>query len=372
MNSKWKRVALIGAGGIAKNFSKALAELPNVQLVAASARTPGKAAAFLADTHGAVPYTDTAQMLQVAKPDFAVDCSPSGNHLSNIQLCASLGVHILSEKPVVMNYQQLEQAVEAVVRGGIKAGGIFQHRFLPAYLSLRDAIKSGRFGMLSAVNICLPWYRKPEYYAQGEWRGKPESDGGAVMNQGSHEIDIALWLASASVNLAVGENPIAKLVAFTSNVAHQGLITVEDTASVSVQFRNGALGSWHFTTAANGKADGVKTVSVYGSEGMVVIAGNAVREWNFLTELPGDEAIRSGAGMQSTGNAASNPLAINHGLHKENIAAFVRWLNGEGEFELDLIGAGMAPIVADLICKSNGASLSPPSLVELAARLKAK
>ena len=371
--SALRRAVILGAGGIAGKFKAALAEIEGVRLVAASARTPGKAAAFLAgvnDEQGrlARSYIDSREMLQRERPDFAIDCSPSGAHFDNILLCAEEAVDLLSEKPIVMGMHQLQDAVAAAAEAGIKVGGVFQHRYLPCYQELHAALAEGRFGRLSAINVCVPWFRGEQYYRSGEWRGKPESDGGAVMNQGSHEVDLALWLGSAALRLPRGQNPVEMLSAFTSNVAHQGLITVEDTATVNVLFRNGALGSWYFSTAANSKEEGAKSVSVFGSGGSVVIAGNAVARWDFVEELPKDAEIRSRCGVSTSGNASKNPLAIAHGPHRANVEAFMAWLDGDDGFELDIVGAGMAPVTIDAIyesAKTGGSVVAPSNLGHL-------
>ncbi len=106
------RVAIIGAGGIAGKIKDALAEIPRTYLVAASARTPGKAQSFLAGCKDDLGdpsrgYTNNEEMLHREHPDFVVDCSPSGLHPDNILLCAKMHTNILSEKPVVMNLRQL-------------------------------------------------------------------------------------------------------------------------------------------------------------------------------------------------------------------------------------------------------------------------
>lgn len=377
VHSGCQRVALIGTGGIAGKFRDALKEIPSVALVAGCARTPGKATTFLngvSDDAGqpARGYTDAEEMLRTEHPDFVIDCSPSGVHAVHIKLCAAVGVDLLTEKPIVMNGEQLHEAVEVVAAAGILVGGIFQHRFLRCYQELHAAISAGRFGQLSAINIAVPWYRGASYYQAGEWRGKPESDGGAVMNQGVHEVDLALWLASAAMRLPHGQNPVEMLSAFSTNVAHKDVISVEDTATVSVRFRNGALGSWYFTTAANGAQEGAKSLSVFGSEGSVVIAGNAVSRWDFVNELPTDAEIRAELGVSSGGNASKNPLAISHGPHRANIEAFMTWRDEGGEFDLDLVGAGLAPVTVASIYKSAGSEgtvLAPPNLGHLVSRL---
>lgn len=372
-----QRAALIGTGGIADKFKLALGEIGNVELVAGCARTPGKATAFLQgvfDDTGqpARGYTDAREMLQAEQVDFAIDCSPSGSHADHIRLCAEMGVDLITEKPIVMNADQLRAAVDAVVSSGILVGGVFQHRFLRCYQALHAAICSGRFGKLSAINIAVPWFRSDRYYRTGDWRGKPESDGGAVMNQGVHEVDIALWLASAALGLPHGQNPVEMLSAFTSNVAHADVISVEDTATVNVRYRGGALGSWYFSTAANGMQEGAKSLSVFGSGGSVVIANNAVTRWDFVEEAPEDEQIRAELGVSTSGNASKDPHAIAHGPHRANLEAFMRWRETGGEFDLDLVGAGLAPVTVDAIYSSargEGTVLAPPNLSHLVDRL---
>ncbi len=184
-------------------------------------------------------------------------------------------------------------------------------------------------------------------------------------------MDLAPWLAAAAMQLPHGHNPVAMLCAFSGNVAHKGLISVEDTATVSVRYRSGAVGSWFFSTAANGAQEGAKSLSVFGSRGSVVISGNAVTRWDFVDELSTDAAIRDELGVSTSGNASKDPWAIGHGPHRANIEAFMEWRAGSGEFELDLIGASLAPVTVDAIYRSaanSGETIAPPNLGHLVSQ----
>ena len=148
-------------------------------------------------------------------------------------------------------------------------------------VKLREAMEQGRFGRLVMGTVRVRWCRPQAYYDQDDWRGTWAQDGGVLTNQASHHVDLLEWM------MGDVESVFAKSTTALVD------IEAEDTAVVTLKFKNGALGIIEATTAARPK-DLEGSISVLGETGTVEIGGFAVNQmktWNFLNEHEGDDQV---------------------------------------------------------------------------------
>ena len=78
------------------------------------------------------------------------------------------------------------------------------YRFFPLVQALAEDLHSGRFGRLLGGNVKVRWGHDQAYYEQGAWRGTWEQDGGALMNQTIHALDLMTWLLGSPVTDVFG------------------------------------------------------------------------------------------------------------------------------------------------------------------------
>jgi len=181
---------------------------------------------------------------------------------------------------------------------------------------LKNAINEKRFGKIYLVNINVFWTRPQEYYDQDAWRGTWEFDGGALMNQASHYIDLLDWLIG----------PVASVQAMTETLARD--IEVEDTAVMNVKWRSGAVGSMNVTMLTYPKnLEG--SITIIGEKGTAKIGGVAVNEvlhWEFEEATEADKTIGD-ASYETT-----SVYGFGHPLYYENVIQVMR---GEVKPETD-------------------------------------
>jgi UDP-N-acetyl-2-amino-2-deoxyglucuronate dehydrogenase len=166
------------------------------------------------------------------------------------------------------------------------------------------------------VNINVFWTRPQAYYDQDAWRGTWEFDGGALMNQASHYVDLLDWLIgpveSVSANIATLERDIE----------------VDDTATLSVRWRSGALGSMNVTMLTWPKnLEG--SITIIGEKGTVRVGGiavNEIQQWDFEDAQPEDESI------QTANYETTSVYGFGHPLYYDNV---IKTLYGEAEPETD-------------------------------------
>ena len=317
------RVVIIGIGAIAELIAVALREVPQARLVAGSCRTEAKGRKF-AEQFACAWHGDTESMLDKERPDVAIVATPSAAHLKAVLACAARKIHVVCEKPLEITPARVRQMIDATSRAGVRLGAIFPQRFNPVNLAIRDAATAGRFGNLAVIHAAMPWWRDDAYYAPNRWQGKIALDGGgALMNQAIHTVDIMQWLAAATMpNLRPDENPVAEVFAVTAKRGHdEKLIEVEDTASVILKFRNGAVGQ---LLAATSMYPGVpRRLQISGRDGFAEVFEDQLTTFQFRDERAGDAATREKFGQRTThGGGASNPMAMSHENHRRNLADF--------------------------------------------------
>lgn len=283
------KVAMIGCGRIAHKHVEAL--LNNVQgvvlhtacdVVASLAEgiarqyTGGLAAAGLPVS--AVPScTDYRQL--VGNPDIqaVVIATESGKHAEIALAFLQAGKHVLVEKPMALSTADADAMMAMAAKHKVTLCVSHQNRFNPAVRKLREAVEAGRFGRLVAGNARILWNRNQGYYTQAPWRGTYEQDGGCLMNQCIHNIDLLQWM--------LGGEP-QTVQAMLGNYLHP-YIEAEDYGSIQIRFAGGAIGNVEGTVCVYPQ-NLEETLTLIGEKGTVVIGGvalNKVQVWQFADNL---------------------------------------------------------------------------------------
>ncbi|MDA8212054.1 MAG: Gfo/Idh/MocA family oxidoreductase [Clostridia bacterium] len=268
---------IIGCGRIAPKHAEAIIALEEAELVAVCDIDANRVRDF-ETKYRAKGYDDYEQLL--ANPDVQVVniCTPSGLHAEIGIAAARAGKHVMVEKPMAMNLKEANALVKACEEAGVLLAVVHQNRFNSAVKQLRGAVEEGRFGRLTHGSAVIRWNRNDNYYAQAPWRGTWSQDGGCLMNQSIHNIDLLQWMMG----------PVESVFAYTAT--HLRKIEAEDNAVAVLRFKHGALG---VIEAANTiyPTNLEETLNIFGETGTVVLGGIAVNKievWRFGEE--GEEA----------------------------------------------------------------------------------
>jgi UDP-N-acetyl-2-amino-2-deoxyglucuronate dehydrogenase len=310
------RFAVVGCGRIATNHFAALREhAQDAELVAVC--DPDRAALDKAvAATGARGFDNLGALLDEAQPDITVLCTPSGLHSQQAIKVAQRGCHVVTEKPMATRWSDGLDMVRACDEAGVRLFVVKQNRRNATLQLLKRAVEQGRFGRIFMVTINVFWSRPQQYYDSARWRGTWEFDGGALMNQASHYVDLIDWLVG----------PVESVQAYIATLARN--IQVEDTATVGVRWRSGALGSINVTMLAYPK-NFEGSVTILGEHGTVRIGGvavNEIQQWQFADSRPEDKDV--GAANYTT----TSVYGFGHPLYYENV---IKALRGECEPETD-------------------------------------
>jgi predicted dehydrogenase len=197
------RFGIVGCGVISGTHGKALQRLQEeglATLVAAADQDKARAEKFTGEFGGAA-CGSLDQLLARDDIDAVTICTPSGMHGRMAVQAAKAGKHVLSEKPLDVWIDAVDEAIAATTAAGVVYGGIFQERFTADAQKLKRAVDSGAFGEIVLACAETKWYRGQDYYNSGSWRGTWELDAGVFSNQGIHSLDKVQWLAGEVVEV---------------------------------------------------------------------------------------------------------------------------------------------------------------------------
>lgn len=314
---------IVGCGMIANFHAKAIEAIPGAKLVACQSRRL-ESAEKLANEHGGKAYDDLDQMLEDPNVNVVTICTPSGAHLEPAIRAANAGKHLIIEKPLEITLKRCDKIIESCRKNGVLLSTVFPSRFHRASLLLKQAIDKGRFGTLTLGDAYVKWFRTQEYYDSGQWRGTWNLDGGgALMNQAIHNVDLLTWLMG----------PVAEISAQTATLAHDR-IEVEDVATASLKFANGALGVIEASTAAFPGM--LKKTEIHGSDGSVVIEEEDIKVWQFRKMTARDKKIiEEFSSVTETGGGAADPSAIGFAAHEKQFRDFIRAIKSGQPLAID-------------------------------------
>lgn len=278
--------ALIGCGRIAVNHVKAVAN-NNLNFVAMCDIDDSKFDIMLnkADC-GAFPeterYSDYKKMLEDhPEIELVAIATESGKHASIALDCIEKGKNLIIEKPIAMSIEDAEAIIARAKEKGVKVSACHQNRFNVAVQKTRAAVESGRFGKLSHGSINVRWNRNKDYYNQAPWRGTWAEDGGCLMNQCIHGIDLLRWM--------MGDD-VVEVYGATRQQFHDYL-EAEDVGVAVVKFASGAVGTIEGTTNVYPK-NLEETLYLFGENGTVKIGGTSTNNldvWDFADETEEDQ-----------------------------------------------------------------------------------
>jgi predicted dehydrogenase len=280
-------IALIGCGRISfKHIEGFVSNSETVRLIASCDLTIDRAKRKAEEYEKYLPesnveiYEDYKKMLVQCNPDIVTIATESGKHRSVAVNCLNAGCHVICEKPMALSTQDADIMIETAERAGKKLAVCFQNRYNAPIQKLRAALEAGRFGRILHGMVQIRWNRNDAYYAEAPWRGTWAMDGGTLMNQCTHGIDLLQWM--------LGEDAV-RVQAQTRRFLRP--IEAEDFGAAVVEFKNGSVG------IIEGSADVYptninETLSIFGEKGSVVIGGLAVNRpeiWRFAdVDIEGD------------------------------------------------------------------------------------
>jgi UDP-N-acetyl-2-amino-2-deoxyglucuronate dehydrogenase len=257
-------IGLVGCGAISTQHVEAIAAVDGLRLGAVASASEARARSV--GTRSGVPWTTSVEEL-LDRPDIdaVAILTPSGLHPSHAIAALERGKHVLVEKPIALSVDDAEAVIDAADRRGLTLATVSQRRFEPVMQALHRGVESGAFGTISLILAEGLSMRPQSYYDSAAWRGTTALDGGVLMNQAIHLVDLVRWLGG----------PVRSVAAHVATRTHA--MEAEDTATVSLAFESGVLGSIVATTSA--VVESPAELRIVGDAGTARIVGERPVEW---------------------------------------------------------------------------------------------
>ncbi len=276
-------VGLIGCGFIAQKHVQALCQLDDFKVRAFADPDDVRLRAlfdiYFASCSGAklasVPKmtSDYMKILEDPAIDVVVVSLPSGLHGSVAQSALMNGKHVIVEKPLALSVNELTHLQTLSEKTGKQLAVCHQKRFYPHLREIKNLLQNGVIGRVVLAEMALVYNRNPEYYSNSSWRGTWLMDGGMLLNQAVHNVDMLVWLLGAPV---VVHGTISRQLR---------AIETEDTAAAVFTMPNGSLATIAATVCAQ-PSTSFERLAIYGTEGWLVLSGKRFEHYD-VWSVPG-------------------------------------------------------------------------------------
>ena len=305
------RFGIVGCGGIARWHASAVQKIEKAKL-AAVADSSAEQSEKWGKMYNVPWFADLGDMLGADIVDAVCICTPSGFHAQLAKQALLADKHVVVEKPMAITPDSMAQLLRAEEKSRAKICVISQLRFSPDIIEAKKYIDEGAIGKIVLADLSMKYYREPSYYKDSGWRGTIAMDGGALMNQGIHGVDLLRFLCG----------DIREIYARSATLVHN--IEAEDTLSAAFLLESGGMGV--MTVATSAYPGHKMRLEICGTEGSIILEEDRL----ILAETKSGVKIKRDGGGKC---GASNPFDIDFDLHLRQIDSFVEVLSSGGPFE---------------------------------------
>lgn len=229
------KVAIIGCGNIFPMHAQSIVSRSDAELVAVC-DVKEERAIEKAKIYGCNYYTDYLEMFEKESLDVVHICLPHYLHAPVTIDAAKRKLHILTEKPMAIHYEDAVEMIETAKDNDVVLGVIFQNRYNPGSQLIKSMLDNGELGAIKSGKLSVTWDRSDEYYQNSDWKGTWEKEGGGVIiDQAIHTMDLMRWFVNSELKY---------VDATISNRAHE-IIEVEDAAEGVIAYTNGVVTAFH-------------------------------------------------------------------------------------------------------------------------------
>ncbi len=248
-------VAIVGAGGIAREHADAYRRIPEARVTHVADVDAARARA-IAQSLDAAWTTDVPSVLAAADVDALDICTPSETHAPLTIAAAEHGKAIHVEKPAALALADFDAMVAAAERHGVSLMVGQTARFQPVHMQIAQEIAAGTIGRLRALHVT--WYAGHVW--EGGWRAwqlDVARSGGHPVHNGVHALDLAVWLFG---------QPVARVFARgTPTFAPE--MGIPDTFHMTAKMADGGLAVLEISYALKRRGDALRRILAIGEQG---------------------------------------------------------------------------------------------------------
>ncbi|MAL17789.1 MAG: hypothetical protein CL670_13625 [Balneola sp.] len=256
------KYVIIGTGNISNTYVNAISELKDSEIVACVSRSGNRIAA-----NTDIPDFPSLESIS-ADFDAVIVTTPNGLHCKGILAAARNGKHVITEKPLGIDSDEMEAAITACEENNLTLAVAYQRRTTPDNQTVKQLLEQGVLGKVFAADLTAKFYRDQAYYDSADYRGGYSIDGGGpFMQQACHNIDIYVWFFGLP----------AKVVSMMDTFTHD--MEAEDHGAALLKYDNGMIGTIIASTAT--KPGFAARLEVHTEKGSFIMVDDTISEWHF-------------------------------------------------------------------------------------------
>lgn len=255
-------VGIVGLGSIFPRHCEAIKKISELELraVCDSRKDIGQK---IGRKENVKYYSDYHDIINDENVDIISVCTPNGLHFPIGMETAKKGKHCIMEKPLALNYSDARKLVTLFKKQRKWLFPVLQVRYNPAIMAVKKAVGRNLLGNMFSASIIMRWSRPEEYFSKSIWRGSRKLDGGALLTQAIHYIDVMSHILG----------PAKSVFGKTKKAMHA--IETEDTVNAIIEFESRVTANLEFTICAYPR-NLECSLTILGEKGSVKIGGPAM------------------------------------------------------------------------------------------------
>ncbi|MDZ7721494.1 MAG: Gfo/Idh/MocA family oxidoreductase [candidate division KSB1 bacterium] len=292
------RFVIIGTGNISQTYWQVIENLDQAEVAGFVSRSLTRPDYVPKDR----PVEIQKTLVQIESSYHAVIVTtPNGLHHRGAIDAAALNKHVLVEKPLDINRENMAAMLQACRHANVKLGVAYQRRMSRDNQTIKQLLDEGKLGRVYAADLWVKFWRGQDYYDSAPYRGGREIDGGGpFIQQACHNVDIYCWFFGKP----------DKVVSMTDTFAHR--IQAEDHGAVLLRHPNGMIGSMVASTVAwPGYAP---ELQVHAEKGSFSMKNDIISVWDVPDlENPSEcqgQNFHSGAGSAAVTQTAGHETIV--------------------------------------------------------------
>ncbi|MEO1342178.1 MAG: Gfo/Idh/MocA family oxidoreductase [Cyanobacteria bacterium J06635_13] len=276
-------VAVVGTGFGQKIHIPGFQHHPRTELVAVYNRDLTKAKT-IADEHKVFyAYDDLDKILSLPEVDAVSVSTPPFLHYEMGKRVLEAKKHLLLEKPMAMNVNQVKELYHLAAAKGVTATADFEFRYIPAWMCLAEHLADDYVGKKRLIKIDWLVTSRANPKRDWNWYSRQESGGGALGSIASHSFDYINWLfgsvskLSGYLNCAIPERPDH------NDGGTMKPVDADDTCLIMMELADGTPLQLSISSVTYGGRG--HWVEIYGEKGTLVLGSSNLKDYVHGFEL---------------------------------------------------------------------------------------
>lgn len=302
-NFKQINFGIIGCGIAGEKHALAISKTKNTKLVAVCSKS-NLSAIKLASKYAGTIVMDVNEMIKSKKIDVVCICSPNFCHSEQVLYAISNKKHVIVEKPLAMDIISAQNILSLSKKNNVLVSVVFPRRFDKTWSTIYELFMNKILGEIHIITLEQFYYRSNDYYKNSNWHGKKELDGGILLTQGVHYIDLLANLISASY--PNDQIKFDQIFINTIGTKTKNIIEFPDTVFGQFLIKNKVIGSIHISTSAYPGWNSRIFISC--KQGSMAIADDTITSWGI------DNVLKPTGGTNGWSETSVIPI-INDMVH---------------------------------------------------------